>query len=86
MEGRAVYEFPKVRDPNIVPEIVGSFIIRTPNKVPLIFGNSRTGFVPSQTRFRTSKSLETLILIIHLKMCWDLHKARQKLQYGSFLV
>ena len=28
-------EFPKIGDPNIVPEIVGSLLKRPPNKVPL---------------------------------------------------
>ena len=30
----------EIENPNIVPEMLGSLLIRTPNKVPLIFGNS----------------------------------------------
>ena len=33
-------EFPKIGDPNIAPQIVGSLLEGHQNKVPLIFGNS----------------------------------------------
>ena len=35
-----MWEFPKIGDPNILPEIVGSLLEGPQNKVPLIFGNS----------------------------------------------
>ena len=38
------WEFPKIGDPNLVPEIVGSLVYGPLNRVPLIFGNSHIGF------------------------------------------
>ena len=35
--------FPKIGDPNIVPEIVGSLLSGSQNKVPRIVGNSHIG-------------------------------------------
>ena len=37
----ARWEFPKIGDPNIVPQIVGSLLEGPQNKVLLIFGNSQ---------------------------------------------
>ena len=37
----SVWEFPKIGDPNIVPQIVGSLLQGPQDKVPQIFGNSR---------------------------------------------
>ena len=37
---KAIRAFPKIGDPNIVPQIVGYLLQGPPNKVPLIFGNS----------------------------------------------
>ena len=34
------WAFPKIGDPNIVPQIEGSLVQGPQNKVPLVFGNS----------------------------------------------
>ena len=40
-----LWEFPKIGDPNIVPQIVGSLLQGPQNNVPLIFGNSLVGLM-----------------------------------------
>ena len=42
--GVPIWEFPKIGDANIVPQIVGSLLSGPRNKLPLISGNSHLGF------------------------------------------
>ena len=48
MSPQMIWEFPKIGDPNIAPYLVGSVLSGPPNKVPLIFGNSKTLIEPLQ--------------------------------------
>ena len=41
---RSLWEFAKIGESNIVPEIVGSLLYGPQNTVPLIFGNSHVAF------------------------------------------
>ena len=50
------WEFPKIGDPNILPQIVGSLLRGSQNEVPLIFGNSQIYMVPLRLGFYGSRS------------------------------